>query len=266
MQRVQPPTLLLVKKVKTHHFSISRLVHRNLLVDHHFGYSFSQRGLLLVMRRGLRVSGMLIRRVLYVFSPRLTSPLLHVSIFLHPIESHISQDSNPPFLFFFYFFISSPHLYICLSAECLSSANPQDDLKATLHPRSTGLLFILRTLLPSLPDLQLMDVTIGYPGVPFTAYPQDYFGLLSIFFRSVPPPTVHLHLHIHSDLGNGEIPSLITPEEEVRDDTGLASPEEARAFELWLRGKWEEKDKRMEGFARDQKFGEESEVVPIRQV
>jgi lysocardiolipin and lysophospholipid acyltransferase len=153
-----------------------------------------------------------------------------------------------------------------LSAECLDQADPQDDLKATLHPRSTGLLFILRTLLPSLPDLQLMDVTIGYPGVPFTTYPQDYFGLLSIFFRSVPPPTVHLHLHIHSDLGNGEIPSLITPEEEVRDDTGLATTEEARGFELWLRGKWEEKDKRMEGFARDQKFGDESEVVPIRQV
>jgi len=111
-----------------------------------------------------------------------------------------------------------------------------------------------------------MDVTIGYPGVPFTAYPQDYFGLLSIFFRSVPPPTVHLHLHIHSDLGNGDIPSLITPESEAKDDTGLASPEEAREFELWLRGKWEKKDKRMERFARDQKFGDGSEVVPIRQV
>jgi len=145
----------------------------------------------------------------------------------------------------------------------------------TLHPRSTGLLFILRTLLPSLPDLQLLDVTIGYPGVPFGAYPQDYYGLLSIFFRSVPPPIVHLHLHLHSDLANGDIPSLIaTTEDEERggDEVGLATPEEARKFELWLRERWTEKEKKMVSFAKDQKFGtgdddeDHREVVPIRQV
>jgi hypothetical protein len=72
-------------------------------------------------------------------------------------------------------------------------------------------------------------------------------------------------------------------EEKAND---LASPEEARAFELWLRGVWGEKEKRMEGFSRDQRFfssepesdsangsgiggeGRESgvEVVKIRQV
>jgi hypothetical protein len=40
-------------------------------------------------------------------------------------------------------------------------------------------------------------------------------------------------------------------EEKAND---LASPEEARAFELWLRGVWGEKEKRMEGFSRDQRF------------
>lgn len=49
----------------------------------------------------------------------------------------------------------------------------QDDFVTTLHPRSTGLLFCLRTLLPQVPDLQLLDVTIGYPGVPVGKYPQD---------------------------------------------------------------------------------------------
>jgi lysocardiolipin and lysophospholipid acyltransferase len=151
-------------------------------------------------------------------------------------------------------------------------ADSQADFKQTLHPRSTGLLFILRTLLPSLPDLQLLDVTIGYPGVPYGAYPQDYFGLLSIFFRSVPPPTVHLHLHLHSGLANGDIPSLITETERNENEVpgvgevGLASVEEARAFELWLRERWTEKEKRMEGFAENQKFGDVKEVVPIRQV
>jgi hypothetical protein len=130
--------------------------------------------------------------------------------------------------------------------------------------------------LPEIPDLKLLDVTIGYPGVPYGKYPQDWYGLISIFFRSVPPPTVHLHLHLHSDLPS-EIPSLVTKplsqdNEEVRKDTGLASPEEARAFELWLRGKWTEKEKRMEGFYRDQKFisgeggADAREVVKLRQV
>ncbi|WWC69424.1 uncharacterized protein I206_103363 [Kwoniella pini CBS 10737] len=48
------------------------------------------------------------------------------------------------------------------------------DFVTMLHPRSTGLLFCLRTLLPQVPDLQLLDVTIGYPGVPYGKYPQDW--------------------------------------------------------------------------------------------
>ena len=106
---------------------------------------------------------------------------------------------------------------------------------------------------------------------------------MSVFFRSVPPPTVHIHLHIYSDLsssGSG-IPSLIsrpltTPSELRKDDvpskdTGLATPEEAKAFELWLRRVWTEKEKRMEGFFKNGKFesgeGGENvrEVAPIRQ-
>ena len=154
----------------------------------------------------------------------------------------------------------------------------QDDFVTMLHPRSTGLLFALRTLLPQIPDLKLMDITIGYPGVPYGKYPQDYYGLLSIFFRSVPPPSIHMHLHIYDDLASPDcpIPSLTTsnkPADEtaVKPDTGLASPEEARAFELWLRGVWQTKEKRMERFYQDHKFvsseGENArEIVPVRQM
>lgn len=101
------------------------------------------------------------------------------------------------------------------------------------------------------------------------------YGLGSIFFRSVPPPTVHLHLHLHSDLTSGqEIPSLVTPPkpEGETDDGGLATPEEARLFELWLRSIWTAKEKRMEGFYKEGRFvsgdgGEDArEVVKIRQV
>jgi hypothetical protein len=133
-----------------------------------------------------------------------------------------------------------------------------------------------------------LDVTIGYPGIPFGAYPQEWYGLLSIFFRSVPPPTVHLHLELHGNLSEGEkvsgIPSLITTsggEGEGEGEDGIASSQESRSFELWLRSKWEEKEIRMERFSRDQKFyggsdrsgeernseeDEEREVVEIRQV
>ncbi|WVQ98757.1 hypothetical protein IAU59_005888 [Kwoniella sp. CBS 9459] len=152
-----------------------------------------------------------------------------------------------------------------------------DDFVTMLHPRSTGLLFCLRTLLPQIPDLQLLDVTIGYPGVPYGKYPQDWYGLFSVFFRSVPPPTVHIHLHLYTDLAseNSEVPSLIAKPPQLSDDdvppatTGLATAEEARAFELWLRGVWTAKEKRMERFYQNQSFrGDEGtvrEVVPIRQ-
>lgn len=162
-----------------------------------------------------------------------------------------------------------------------------------LHPRSTGLLFCLRTLLPQVPDLQLLDVTIGYPGPPAGAYPQEWYGLASTFFRSVPPPSVHMHLHLYSGLSeeNCEIPSLHTKplaEHSESDtqgraggetdkppaDTGLASPEEAKKFELWLRGVWTEKEERMKRFGETGRFegdddedGEQArEVVRIRQV
>ena len=53
--------------------------------------------------------------------------------------------------------------------------HPQADFKTTLHPRSTGLLFCLRALLPEISDLQVLDLTIGYPGVPFGKYPQEWY-------------------------------------------------------------------------------------------
>lgn len=40
------------------------------------------------------------------------------------------------------------------------------DCNHTLLPRSTGLLFCLRTLLPRIPTLKLLDLTIAYPGIP----------------------------------------------------------------------------------------------------
>ena len=93
----------------------------------------------------------------------------------------------------------------------------------------------------------------------------DRYGLPSVFFRSVPPPTVHIHLHLYSNLASpdSEIPSLSS------ESSDLATKEEARAFELWLRKLWTAKEERLTGFFRERHFkGEEDarEVVPVRQL
>ena len=45
----------------------------------------------------------------------------------------------------------------------------QPDMKNQLLPRSTGLLFSLRTLKQHVPDLALYDLTVGYPNMPAAA-------------------------------------------------------------------------------------------------
>ncbi|WVO13903.1 hypothetical protein L204_101527 [Cryptococcus depauperatus] len=146
-----------------------------------------------------------------------------------------------------------------------------DDYVTSLHPRSTGLLFCLRTLLQEIPDLQLLDLTIGYPGVPYEKYPQDWYGLSSVFLRSVPPPTVHIHLHLYSlSAPDLKIPSLGTTADTpdntgLSSNIGLATPQEARAFELWLRGLWDAKEKRMSNFYKEQQFADHKSIIPIKQ-
>ena len=48
----------------------------------------------------------------------------------------------------------------------------QPDRKNLLLPRSTGLLYCLRSLASTTPDLTLYDVAIGYAGVPSAGYAQ----------------------------------------------------------------------------------------------
>lgn len=91
----------------------------------------------------------------------------------------------------------------------------------------------------------------------------------SVFFQGVAPPTIRLHLRLYSDLTspNCEIPSL----KAARTADGLASEAETRAFELWLRQLWQEKEARLEQTSKLSPFeaeaeGSKAEVVPIRQL
>ncbi|KAF9513447.1 hypothetical protein BS47DRAFT_1296108 [Hydnum rufescens UP504] len=125
------------------------------------------------------------------------------------------------------------------------------DMEHTLLPRSTGLHFILRTLGPAIPSLQVLDVTIGYAGVPAKGYGQDHYTLRSIFFQGVPPPKIHVHLRLYPV---SLIPIGNTSGKNTVGHGAEASPEEAAKFDSWLRERWIEKDRLMDGFYRDGKF------------
>lgn len=122
-------------------------------------------------------------------------------------------------------------------------------MRNVLLPRSTGLLFCLRSVLSLTPDVQLYDITLGYPGVPSQGYAQDYYTLHSIFSRGHSPPLMHLHLRA-IDLTT--VPSLRpsptaisrTPKE-LDDELTV---DDRAIFQEWTRQRWVEKDELMDHF------------------
>lgn len=126
--------------------------------------------------------------------------------------------------------------------------NGFSDLTHLLLPRSTGLHYSLRSLVPHIPDLHLIDMTVIYPGVPPLGYGQDYYTLRSIFIHGVPPPVIHIHLRIF-DVTDVPIGKFST-ESPVPADGQLGSSmmevdisqAEKDAFDTWLRDLWQEKD------------------------
>ena len=110
--------------------------------------------------------------------------------------------------------------------------NGLQDMKHQLLPRSTGLRFCLNELKETTD--WLYDCTIAYEGVPPGQFGQDIFTLRSSFFEGRPPKSVNMHwrrFHIDS------IPIQNT-----------------KAFEVWLRNRWREKDYMLEYFNRNNRF------------
>lgn len=144
------------------------------------------------------------------------------------------------------------------------TAPPQPDMKNQLLPRSTGLLFSLRTLALNVPDLVLYDLTVGYPGLPAAAYAQTYYSLQSIYTAHQGPPTVHIHLRQY-DLANvpiGTVPQLPSVGGGVKQE-GYVSPvelderltaEERKTFDEWVRARWTEKDLLLDQFYESGEF------------
>ncbi|ORY91669.1 acyltransferase-domain-containing protein [Leucosporidium creatinivorum] len=129
------------------------------------------------------------------------------------------------------------------------------DLTNLLLPRSTGLLYCLRTLSLTMPNLTLYDLTIGYEGVPPAGYAQDYFTLSSIFGLRVPSPRIHMHLR---KWPLSQVPIGNKREGATREELDAElTEEERRTFEEWVRRRWIEKDELLSNeFYRNGEFAE----------
>ncbi|KAJ4318473.1 hypothetical protein N0V94_004428 [Neodidymelliopsis sp. IMI 364377] len=117
-------------------------------------------------------------------------------------------------------------------SKAWAAKNNLQDMKHQLLPRSTGLKFCLNELKNT--TEWLYDCTIAYEGVPPGQFGQDIFTLRSTFFEGRPPKSVNMHwrrFHI------SDIPIQNT-----------------KAFEVWLRNRWREKDYMLEYFQKHTRF------------
>lgn len=117
-------------------------------------------------------------------------------------------------------------------SKAWAAKNNLKDMKHQLLPRSTGLKFCLNELKDT--TEWLYDCTIAYEGVPPGQFGQDIFTLRSTFFEGRPPKSVNMHwrrFHI------SDIPIQNT-----------------KAFEVWLRNRWREKDYMLEYFQKHTRF------------
>ncbi|KAH7883775.1 acyltransferase-domain-containing protein [Phlebopus sp. FC_14] len=123
------------------------------------------------------------------------------------------------------------------------------DLSNILLPRSMGLHYSLRSLVPRLPTLKMLDITIIYPGIPPKGFGQSYYTLRSILCDGVPPPVVHMHLRIFDvarDVPIGDVSTsdpAVIPNGPGENPIEVDIPDREKAvFDLWLRRLWTEKD------------------------
>jgi 1-acyl-sn-glycerol-3-phosphate acyltransferase len=110
--------------------------------------------------------------------------------------------------------------------------NDISDCTHVLLPRSTGLHFCLDELKDTVE--YLYDITVVYEGVPRGQFAQDIFTLQAAYGEGRPPKSVNMHFR---RFAVKEIP--------IHND---------KAFELWLRARWREKDLMIENYYRTGKL------------
>jgi len=137
------------------------------------------------------------------------------------------------------------------------------DLTHTLLPRSTGLHHSLRALSPCVPSLQLLDITVAYPGVPPMGYGQSYYTLRSIFFDGIPPPAIHMHIRRFNVATDVPIGNFSGTQFNGPSSAQVDVPEDERqTFDVWLRERWTEKDQLMQRFHDTGSFSSSLDKYP----
>ncbi|GME23843.1 Phospholipid/glycerol acyltransferase [Neofusicoccum parvum] len=149
-------------------------------------------------------------------------------------QEHLQQLSNPKDPMWLIIFPEGTNLSKSTreSSRRWAEKNGIQDMRHQLLPRSTGLKFCLENLKHT--TEWLYDCTIAYEGVPLGQYGQDIYTLQSSFFEGRPPKSVNMHwrrfrissIPLHSD----------------------------KAFEVWLRNRWKEKDHYLDYYLRKGAF------------
>lgn len=135
-----------------------------------------------------------------------------------------------------------------LASKTFASKSGIPDCRNVLLPRSTGLLTCLHALAPQLPNLQVLDVTVGYSGVPENIHPHTVITLRRTFLMCRQPRRIHMHLRLlplrprAEDEKTPDLISVPTP----RSPT--VSDEDKDIFKIWLIDLWRDKDRRLDGF------------------
>jgi len=152
-------------------------------------------------------------------------------------QQHLNQLNNPTDPMWLLIFPEGTNLAKGTREKSAEWAAKQGlkDMKHQLLPRSKGLQFCLQNLRDT--TEWLYDCTIGYEGIPPGQFGQDIFTLRSSMFEGRPPKSVNMHFRRFKI---ADIP--------VDND---------KAFDVWLRNRWREKDYLLEHFAQYNRFPED---------
>ena len=152
-------------------------------------------------------------------------------------QQHLNQLNNPNDPMWLLIFPEGTNLAKGTREKSAEWAAKQGrkDMKHQLLPRSKGLQFCLQNLRDT--TEWLYDCTIGYEGIPPGQFGQDIFTLRSSMFEGRPPKSVNMHFRRFKI---ADIP--------VDND---------KAFDVWLRNRWREKDYLLEHFAQYNRFPED---------
>jgi 1-acyl-sn-glycerol-3-phosphate acyltransferase len=160
-------------------------------------------------------------------------------------QQHLNQLNNPNDPMWLLIFPEGTNLAKGTREKSSEWAKKQglQDMKHQLLPRSKGLQFCLQNLRES--TEWLYDCTIGYEGIPPGEFGQDIFTLRSSMFEGRPPKSVNMHFRRFKI---ADIP--------IDND---------KAFDVWLRNRWREKDYLLEHFAQYNRFPEDATWITKQQ-